>query len=347
MGTYSETEWVRPEDRQWGDALQWRLALEHPAASREMIERVLVEAQEACTETGLPARELFGGAEAYADEVASERIREEDRAAVDMDGAHPADQLQGVLLAVGFTGTILSLLLLMTQGKAVEVFPWQLVLQSAGTVTLGAAVGGLLARRAGQIRRSWLLAALAVGALGVGGVFALRLADSAPLGELSTIVPLLAYVAMFVLGWNMPARRHPHPQQDSPPEKWFSQLNGLLRGRYYVARATASGYEAEARTTWRESGAAHPQDVLGSPQLYALQLVDGSVQPFHGQRLFLAWAATAVAALWLVITAVYVWTGVEPGIWRWFATVFFLAGAVQAWRRVPRERHKGSGSLGV
>lgn len=345
MGTYSETEWVRPEDKQWGAALQWRLALGHPAAKRDLIEQVLVEVQQACADSGLSAQELFGGAEEYADEVAAERISDEERAAVDMDGAAPADQLEAVLLAVGFTGIILSVLLLFTQGMTVVVFPWQLVLLAAGTLTLAAAVGGMMARRAGEIRRGWSLAALAVTAFGAGAAVAIQLAESPPIGELSTLIPLLAYATVFVVAWNLPSRSRAAGKGATSVEKWFTQLNGLLRGRYYLSPEAASKYVIEARATWNESGVAHPQDVHGSPQSYALQLLDGSAQPHRAQGRFLAWAATAVAAMWVLVTAVFLLAGAEPSLWRWFATAFFIFGAVFAWRRDRLNRRPESGRL--
>lgn len=349
MGTYSETEWIRPEDKQWGYAVRWRLAVGHPAAGLELIEQVLTEAQEACADSGQPAQNLFGDAEAYADEVAAERITEEARAAVDMDGIAPAEQLQGALLAVGFIGTGLSIVLILKRGLVFEMFPWQLALLAAGIVALAAAVGGVMARRAGQVRRSWSLVGLAVGALGAGTAVAAPLAEHPALGELSTFVPLAASVALFVIVWNMPRPAGTKSRPELPAEKWFAQLDGLLRGRYYLARADASGYVAEARTAWQESGAAHPQDELGSPQVYALQLVDGSPQPHRARRHFLAWAATAIAAMWAVLTVVYLWDGLDVGqlVWRLFATTCFIVGAVIAWRRHLRDRRQASGTGGA
>ena len=348
MGTYSEKNWVRPEDDQWAGAVRWRLAVTHSAATLALIEQVLCEAQEAVAESGLSAHELFGDPERYADEVAEDRISEEERAAVDMDGIAPAEHLQGVLLAVGFTGIALSAILMLGRGFIVEVSLWQLVLLAAGNIAWASAVGALLARRAGRIRRSWSLVALAVAALGAGTAAAVPLEGLPPLGELPTLVPVLVYAAILVGAWIMPKPAAPTAgQRELSAEEWFDELGGLLRGRYYLAPAAASKYVTEARAALQESAAILPQDEFGSPQLYALQLVDGSPQPQRAQRRFLAWAATVIAAIWITVTALYLWNGDEPEylLWRGFATAIFVGGAVLAWRRHLRDRREATGPV--
>lgn len=344
--TYSDDGWASAEDQRWGDAVRWRLAVSHPAATRPLIEQVLVEAQQACTESGLTAHELFGDAESYAAEVAGERISEEERAAVDMDGIAPAEHVQGMLLAVGFAGTLLSVVLMLVHGWFVEVSPWQLVMLAAGSVAFATAAGGVLARSAGQLRRSWFLAALTLVALGAGAAVGLVLQDRPPLGELPTLVPALVYGALFVGAWNIPTPApRPADRRDLPAEAWFGELEGVLRGRYYLDRTAVSRYVTEARTAWQESATTHPQDELGSPQVYALQVMDGSPQPQRARRRFTAWAATLVAASWVVITPVTLRHETDPGdlLWPSVAVVFFVVVAALAWRRYLRDRHETVG----
>ncbi|WP_413451219.1 hypothetical protein AA0Y32_17400 [Georgenia phoenicis] len=340
--TRTDSDWATADDQRWGDAVRWRLAVSHPAATRPLIDQVLAEAQQACAESGLPAEELFGDAESYAAEVAAERISEEERATVDMDGIAPAEQLQGMLLAVGFTGGVLAVVLMLTHGWYVETSPWQVVLLVAGSVALGAAVGAVLARSAGRLRRSWSLVATTLAVLGAGTAVAVVLQDRPPLGQVPTLVPALVYGVLFVIGWAIPTPTPRPTTQDVPAEAWFTQLGELLRGRYYLTRAAAADYVTEARTVWQESATAHPQDVLGSPQVYALQLMDGSPQPHRARRRFAAWAATLVAATWVVLTPVLLWDGAETGhvLWRTAAVIFFVVVAVLAWRRHLRDRHE-------
>jgi hypothetical protein len=339
MGTYTKNDWIRPEDEQWGTAVEWRLALVHPAATRGLIEQVLMEAQQACADSGRPATELFDDAESYADPVARDRISEEHRASGDMDGITPAEHLQGVLLGVGFIGVALSILLLITNGFSVETSPWQLVMLATGNLAYAAALAAVLTRRAGQVKRSWSLVAVTVAALGTGAFIAVSVRDLPSLRDLPTLVPLVVYLAILVGAWNLPS---PAPRTAAPKElsieDWFAQLGGLLRGRYYLPRAAATRYVAEARAIWQESGTTHPQAELDVPQVYALQLLDGSPQPHRAQRRFLAWAATTVAAMWTTLTVVYLVTGDAPGdlLWRWFVSAFFVAAAAGAWRRYLR-----------
>ena len=223
MGTFSEKDWIRPEDERWGSAVRLRLALTHPASTLELIEQVLTEAQRASAESGLSAHELFGEAESHADDVADERISQEERAAVDMDGIAPAEQVQGALLAVGFAGVAFSIMLVVVRGWVVEVSPWQLVLLAAGKVAFTAAVVAVMSRRAGPLRRSWSLVAVTVAALGAGTALAMPLAERPPLGELSSLVPLVVYLALFIVAWNMPrpVRRAAFPRNLSN-EEWFA-----------------------------------------------------------------------------------------------------------------------------
>jgi hypothetical protein len=348
MSSYSDDGWVRPEDEQWGAGVQVRLALAHPAATRELIERVLTEAQQACADSGRPAQELFGDAADYAYEVADQRIPPEERAAVDMDGIAPAEQLQAALLALGLVGLALSVLLLLVGGWRVEISPWQLVVLAAGNVAYLAATGAVLARGAGQMRRSWSLVALAAAVLVGATAAAIPLEERPPVGDLPTLLPVAVYLAVVVGAWNMPRLgRRPARRPDLPAEKWFAQLDGLLRGRYHLTRAVAARYVGEARVTWQESAAARPGDELGSPQVYAMQLMDGSPQPHRARRRSDAWVATAIAAMWTVHTGVYLWNGAEPGAltWRLVAVLVFVVLAVLAWRRHLRDERQVSGSV--
>ena len=333
---YDDTKWASTADRQWADKVRWRLAIDHPASTKALIEQILGEAQIAVADSGHSALELFGTPENYAQEVATERIPDSERAKVDMDGIAPEAQWQGAALALGFVGIIFGMTILIAQGFSVRIIPWQLVLVIAGNVALFTVVAGLFARRSGRIRNSWMLISVAFASLGLGAIGSLNLVNASPIGQVSTLIPLLSYAGLLVFAWLLP---EPKPQKKSEmlaPERWFAALEGMLRGRYYLSRSLTAQHVSEARETWTESGTNHPQDVLGRPEIYAAQLIEGSAQPHQAKRRFSAWALTTVAGFWVTLTIVYLVLGEAPGLWRWSATMFFVLSAIFVWLRVIR-----------
>lgn len=336
MSAEARLEWARPEDEVWADRLRLRLALVH-GGEGDLAEEVLAEVHQACTESGRTAEELFGTADAYAAEVAEDRIPVEVRAEADLDGAVPGMKWQGLAYAVGGTGIMLCLLVLLQDGWRAAAGPGELVLLVAVVVGMGAAVWGLLERHAGNLRRGWVLWTGTAAVVVAGSWIGVTLRDRPSVGGVPVLWLLAACVTLVAVAHRLPD--HVVPARDwrsDPADAWFDRLGAVLRGRYYLPRADVAAQVAEARTYWRETGAAHPYDEFGAPSVYALRLVQGSTRPHRGRRRVRAWIQTGVAVL---AVAVLVGTVVEGGstsdfAWRIGAVLLFSGLAVHRWRTV-------------
>lgn len=329
----TSTDWTRAEDRAWADRVRWRLATAH-GGDAALVNRVLAEAQEACAETGEPARELFGEADAYAAEAARDRVPDEVRAQVDLDGSAPRERWRHVALATGAPGIVLCVAVWLTEGWSAGVDPAGLALVVAVTAALAATAAGWFERHAGDLRRGWLLWGAAAAAVVGGALAADRLRDQPPLGTWAIGIPLLVCVALVALSSRLPSARGPEPAAASEPEVWFERLAGLLRGRYYLRRDVVAQQVGEAREYWRESGTPHPADEFGAPHVYALRLVAGSRVPRTARRRVEAWGYTAIAGLWAWNLAHTVADGAGPGqvAWRALGLTAFAVSAWLAWR---------------
>lgn len=330
----TKLDWARAEDEAWADRVRWQLATAH-GGNAALINRVLAEAQEACAESGEPAREIFGDADAYAAEVARERVPDEVRAQVDLDGAEPGERWRHLALAVGAPGIVLCLVVWFTEGWSAGVDPAGLALLVTVTLGWAAVAWGGFERHAGHLRHGWVLWGVAAAVVAGGVAVTDQLRDRAPLGAPAVLVPLVAFVALVALSSRLPAGRRPEPDfADLPADEWFDRLTGLLRGRYYLSRAAVARQVSEAREYWRESGAAHPVDEFGAPHVYALRLVRGSRAPRTARRRVEAWGYTAIAALWGWNLAHTVAAGEGPGQigWRLLGFSVFAVSAWLAWR---------------
>jgi len=173
-----------------------------------------------------------------------------------------------------------------------------------------------------------------------GAIGATSLSDRAPFGEVPVLALLATAVALLVVGFvrEEPAAEPPAGAGSTTPDVWFDQLFGLLRGRYYLPRATAARYVADARSHWVDAGSAHPADEFGGPEVFALELLDGSSEPERRRARYAAWLYTVVAAYWAVITTT---TTLDDGsvwsvAWRAVAFLLFAGSAVSAWTRSRR-----------
>jgi hypothetical protein len=63
--TSTSTRWPTDEDQAWGDRLLLRLGLDSTVPAG-VADEAVADARDACRESGRPAAELFGDADAYA-----------------------------------------------------------------------------------------------------------------------------------------------------------------------------------------------------------------------------------------------------------------------------------------
>jgi len=338
--TSTSTRWPTDEDQAWGDRLLLRLGLDSTVPAG-VADEAVADARDACRESGRPAAELFGDADAYAREVARERVPVDERASVDLDGGTPRSRMTHLLLTVGLAGTFLCLTLLVTSGWTAGVSPAHVVLFAGVLLSWVAVLWGLLDRRAGLVRSGWAWwAGAAVGIAGSAAA-AVSLKDHEPLFEMPLLVPLAASVALVVAAVN---RTPPPPPADASSaltaDAWFDRLAGLLRGRYYLPRAAVRQHVADARAHWQDSGASHPRDEFGAPEVYALELLDGSPEPRRNRRLASAWGYTAFAGFWTynLVMAVVDGDGTWGVVWRTAALLLMAGLAAQTWRQHLADR---------
>ncbi|MBI9114496.1 hypothetical protein [Sanguibacter suaedae] len=332
----TRTEWLHPDDEAWGDRLLARLLVTHDVALDDA-ESAVEDARRACHESGRTAAELFGSADAHAREVANDIVPVTKRAAVDLDGASPRDRWTLLLLGTGWLGSIWSIWLLVADGWWVDVEPAALALLAGIVVGAAGTWFGTLARTAGDLRGCWSWWALGAVGIVAGAVGASSFSDVAPLGEVPTLVVLAAAVAVIVVGF---VREEPRAEPDpapggTTPDAWFDRLHGLLRGRYHLPRATARQHVADARSHWTDTGSVHPEDEFGTPEVYALELLDGSPEPERRKARYATWLYTVVAGYWAFVTTT---TVLDDGslwsiVWRAVAFLLFAGSAVSAWRR--------------
>lgn len=346
--TSTTTGWPTDDDQAWGDRLLLRLGLDSTMPAG-VADEAVADARAACQESGRPAVELFGEPDAYAREVVRDRVPVEERASVDLEGGTPRSRWTLLLLTAGTSSTVLSVMLLFSSGWTAPVSLAHVVLFAGVLLSWVGALWGLLDRRAGLLRRGW--AWWAGAALGIVGsaTAAVSLKDLDPLFEMPVLVLLGAAAALVAVAVT---RTPPPPQVDEASsvltvDAWFDRLGGLLRGRYYLQRATVRQQVADARAHWTDSGAPHPHDEFGAPEVYALELLDDSPEPRRGHRLATAWFYTVFAGFWAFNAAMAVLDddGTWAIVWRSAALVLFVWLAAQTWREHRTDRARpGPGS---
>ena len=341
--TDTTTRWPTADDQAWGDRLRLRLGLDG-AVPAGTADEAVADARDACLESGRPAVELFGDADTYAHEVARDRVPVEDRASVDLAGGTPRTRWTLLLLTAGASTTVVGIALLLTSGWTAPASPAHVALFVGVLLSWVAILWGLLDRRAGLLRRGW--GSWSAGALGIvaSSTAAVSLRDRDPLVDVPVLAVLAVGVALTVVAINI---KPPAPAEDTsrdiPADAWFERLGGLLRGRYYLSRATVRQQVADARAHWEDSGAPHPHDEFGSPEVYALELLDDSPAPKRRQRLATAWFYTVFAGLcgYNAVSAVLDdETGAWGVVWRCVAVALFVGMATQTWREHLRDRHQ-------
>lgn len=295
-----QQQWPSPQDEAWGAQLAWDLVVHH-GLSAEAADRVVERARLACAEAGAAAEELFGPAAEHAAEAAREEVPAAERAARDDDGAVPRDRWALLLLGGGLHGLLVAVVLAVGSGWSVGATPAGLALATALAGAWAAVQCGWLERRAGRLRRGWLLAAAGALLAAAGTATCLALADRPAVAELPVLAVAAVSALLLLAGWRLPEGRPEPVREDLAPEEWFARLAGLLRGRHDLPRDEVRRSVEDARRYWRDSGAASPQEEFGTPEAHARALVDGSAAPRRNRARATARFQAALALLWAVL----------------------------------------------
>lgn len=332
--TSTTTTWPSDEDQAWGDRLRLRLGLDSTVTA-EIADDVVADARAACQESGRPASELFGDPDAYAREVARDRVPVEERASVDLAGGTPRSRWTLLLLTAGASISVVSIALFFSSGWTAPASVAHVVLFVGVLLSWVATLWGLLDRRAGVLRRGWAWWAGAAAGVAATSAAAVSLRDQDPLLDVPVVAVLTGGVALVVVAVN---RTPPAPAEDTSrdlsADAWFDRLAGLLRGRYYLSRTAVRQQVADARTHWQDSGAPHPHDEFGAPEVYALELLGDSAAPRRVHRLGTAWFYTAFAGIcgYNAVMAALDGAGAWGVVWRCAAVALFVGMAAQTWR---------------
>lgn len=345
--TSTTTTWPSDEDQAWGDRLRLRLGLDGTVTA-EIADDAVADARAACQESGRPAAELFGEPDAYAREVARDRVPVEERASVDLAGGTPRSRWTLLLLTAGSSISVVSMALFFSSGWTAPASVAHVALFVGVLLSWVAALWGLLDRRAGLLRRGWAWWAGAAAGVAASSAAAVSLRDREPLVDVPLVAVLAFGVALVVVAVN---RTPPAPVADTSrtlsADAWFDRLGGLLRGRYYLSRTVVRQQVADARTHWQDSGAPHPHDEFGAPEVYALELLGDSTAPQRVHRLGAAWFYTVFAGLCThsAVMEILDDTRTWAIVWRCAAAALFVGMATQTWREhFKSTRQKSAGA---
>jgi len=320
------------EDEAWADRVRL-VALARHGLDGAAVEKALVVAAAAVEDSRQRAADLFGPADAYAQELADDQP--DDLRA----GEEDARSALALGLVVGGALAVVAAVL------AAVATGWWLPVSVRGLVGVplvggGAPLAGLAVRwwRGGRLRPAGG-AGVAAAAVVVVAAAVLTGGPAEVLGRVPVLALGLLGVGLVTAGALLPTGVRPVRDDSSAlsPQDWYGRLEGVLRGRHAVPRARAREMTAEARAHVRSSGAAHPAVELGDPRLHALALVDASGERERWRQSRSQRFDLALVALLLVLAGS---TALEDGI-TWLggiAAVLALHLGTTVLRRRRRER---------
>ncbi|MBB1255767.1 hypothetical protein [Streptomyces alkaliterrae] len=327
MTTGSDIRWEREEDDRWAANFEIQFRLEHrPPAG--LTERILSEVHEMVTETGVPARELFGDARQYADSLAGERIDDSHVSKTNLAGDTAGGVLTTTLVYAGIVGCLLSLGRWLRANTAIEVSAASLV--GVGSLVVAALTLCLAVALRTAGRRSAFAAStgtcLVSAAIGAAAFTAL---SQQVLFSLPVWVPLAVSGALTVAAHRLPdstADEWLRPRRTQDGEAWLAHLEALLRGRHGLSAQAAREHVAEARAHLAETPGTTARKAFGDVEMYALGLGGGPrrTERVNRRKARLAvLSALLIAGLCVLKLTTYVAVG---SFWFWF-----LAVAVAVW----------------
>uniref|UniRef100_A0AAU2VFJ3 Integral membrane protein n=1 Tax=Streptomyces sp. NBC_00003 TaxID=2903608 RepID=A0AAU2VFJ3_9ACTN len=334
-------QWAHKEDERWAASFKLRFVTEfHPP--KGLVDQVLSEVHEVVTETGRPARDLFGEPRAYAARVAADRVDETHPSGQDLGSATPGERFTNALTMAGLWALLLSTVHWIRDGVWAEVSPASL--GGIGALTAGVVVGCLVGalRTAGRVQAARACASAAAVAV-VAGIVALA---ALPRHGLFTLpVPVLCAMSAAVMAGahrlpDTAADRWFTRQRSKDSEQWTQHLDGLLRGAHGIPADQAREHVAEVRSHLASASGLTAQGEFGDVETYAARLAAG---PRRTKRVLrrkahlagILAAAIAVANLDVLrsaeVTSLWFWAGA-------LATAFTLGNAAMQYRDFRHQR---------
>ncbi|KXO96736.1 Uncharacterised protein [Tsukamurella tyrosinosolvens] len=321
------------QDRAWAGRYVLGLArLGVPLSSTDARQDELIAA---ARDAGVPAADLFGDpAEAAAADAPD--LNDADATAEDADGAGAREALAYGGTALIFIGVIAAAMLLIGGGGPVDVTVGMLAVTFAIVTAL--VVGGAAAMQfvAGRLRIAAYLAAVAIGAVLVGGSQVtwsgrgvVVVADLPRWG--AALALLVPGVLAILIARRVPRRA---PQTTWSDEEWFARFRGVL-----ISKGTPGTVVREHERSLREGLTSTAADEYGRPDSLALQLV--AADPAAQSRRM--WWGAAGWMVFALLQATFI-PG-ETGAWLVFRvafTVFLLALAGRSVLRARRARPASS-----
>ncbi|HLL64355.1 MAG TPA: hypothetical protein VK453_01265 [Micromonosporaceae bacterium] len=334
--------WPGEEDANWAAAVELRLAL--GLVPDDLADQALGEAHEAVTETGRPARELFGDPASYARSLTRERLDEATRARVDLRGMTPGARLTSSLVTLGGIGIFLGC------GQWIANGPWLSASWSSitgfTTVALVAVLVAIAvaAHTAGRLTGTRIAAATAVVVL-AAGITATRFLPRENVFAVPALALIVAGVALLVGAVALPDstinRWFTPDLRSGDDERWLSYLEGLLRGRHGMSAAEARGHVGEARQHLAATSG-DAEEAFGPADVYAMRLAESPGQERRRTRLKL-YGVTAVAVLLALLFADKLRNPEPSSVWFWvYAAVvaYWIWYAARAWSRAAADRNR-------
>lgn len=276
MGAVAGNRWARKEDERWAASFKLRFVSEfHPP--KGLVEQVLSEVHEVVTETGRPARDLFGEPQAYAAGVAADRADEMAVNGQDLGGEMPGERFTKALTLAGFGALVVSTVCWARDGVWGEASPASL--GGVGALTAGIVAGCLVGalRSAGRVQAARACAGVAAVAV-VLGIVGLAALSRHVLFMLPVPVLWAVSAAVMVGAHKLPdgaADRWFTRQQCEGSEQWMQQLDGLLRGTHGIPAGQAREYVTEVRSHLASVSGVTAQDEFGDVETYAAGLAAG------------------------------------------------------------------------
>ncbi|MFD7340215.1 hypothetical protein ACFV98_30100 [Streptomyces violascens] len=341
MAATAGIQWARKEDERWAASFKLRFVTEfHPPT--QLVDQVLSEVHEAVTETGQPARDLFGEPRAYAARVSADRVEEMHTQGQDLGGATPGERFTNALTMAGLWALVVSAVHWARDGVWADVSPASLT--GLGALTAGVVIGCLVGalRTAGRVQAARACTSAAAVAV-IAGIVALVVLPRHGLFALP--VPALCAISAAVMAGahrlpDATANRWFTRQSSEDSEQWMQHLDGLLRGAHGSPAHQAREHVAEVRSHLASTPGGTAPGEFGDVETYAARLAAGPGRTARVLRRKARLAAIFAAAL-AVANLDAPRSAEVTSLWFWFgglATASALGYAAMQYRDFRHQR---------